>query len=155
MGWGRETRGEEGPRGTQVNTRECIVCGERAGSVAILPYRPRVAFVSVFVGPDHFLPLRSSSSPLPPLPPLCRHHATPFCFSTTECSLSRVLLSSGAQSYVKFGTARQRGVMYDLTGHASVSLFLFICESGKKLRARAFFFSTQRLTLQSDRLVNL
>lgn len=89
------------------------MCGERTGSVAILRIAPR-RFCFRFRCPRSF-----SAPALTPVrpPPLC-----PFVSSG---SLSLVLLSSGAHSYVKFGTARQRGVMYDLTGcDAFLSCFL-------------------------------
>jgi len=110
---GKVACGEKRERGTEVNTREYIVCGERTGSVAILRIAPR-RFCFRFRCPRSF-----SAPALPPVrpPPLC-----PFVSSG---SLSRILLSSGAHSYVKFGTARQRGVMYDLTGRdAFLSRFL-------------------------------
>lgn len=139
-----ETRGGEGEGGTQVNTRECIVCGERAGSVAILRIAPASLLFPFSFRPRSF----SASAPIlgPRYPP---GRATPFCFSTRGVRLfSRVLLSSGAHSYVKFGTVRQRGVMYDLTGTRfcfSRSFSLFIRNvrrvGGKKnVRACAFFF---------------
>lgn len=97
--WGR-WRAAWRERGTEVNTRECIVCGERTGSVAILRIAPR-RFCFRFRCP------RSFSAPA--LTPV---HPPPLCPFVSSGSLSLVLLSSGAHSYVKFGTARQRGVFY-------------------------------------------
>lgn len=121
-------------RGTEVNTRECIVCGERTGSVAILRIAPR-RFCFRFRCPRSF-----SAPALHPRPPA----APPLRPFVSSGSLSRVLLSSGAHSYVKFGTARQREVMYDLTGRNGIPIALSLSlhkvgESGKNrgVRARA------------------
>lgn len=122
----RQTRDEERDekqRGTEVNTRECIVCGERAGSVAILRIaRRRFCFRSRC--PRSFSALRSAPARLPVRPLL---PPTPFCLSLARLSFAS-LLSSEARSYVKFGTATKGRVMCDLTGRArtpSLSLSLF------------------------------
>lgn len=65
---GDARRGERQQRGTQVNTERSALCAVSEPEASPYCVSPRVAFVSVFVGPDHFLPLRSSSPPLRPLP---------------------------------------------------------------------------------------
>lgn len=94
---------ERPSNGAQELTRaRCIVCGERAGNVAILRIaRCRFCFRSLAT-PDRFLP-----SPAPP-PSLLFHRLV---------SLSRESSSSRQECArtLSSGTARQRGVMYDLT----------------------------------------
>lgn len=61
--------GTASTRGTEVNTGEFIVCGERAGSVAILRIAPR-RFCFRSRCPDRFLP--------PPVPPFASTYYAPF-----------------------------------------------------------------------------
>lgn len=70
---------EASTRGTEVNTGVCIVCGERAGSVAILRIAPcRFCFRSRC--PDRFLPSH--------MPPHASTHYAPFV--SPASSLSRI-----------------------------------------------------------------
>lgn len=131
----------EGPRDTQVNTRECIVCGERAGSVAILPYRPRVAFVSVFVGPDHFLPLRSSSSSLPPPVPSPRDA---LLFQVLRSALFRECSSRQERTRTLSSARRDKGELCTILRGTllslSFSLFAKSGESGQKTASSRILF---------------
>lgn len=134
----RETRRERKTeqRGTEVNTRECIVCGERAGSVAILRIVPR-CFCFRSRCPRSFSASRSTLARPPPPPP------TPFCLSPTRLSFAS-LLSSETRSYVKFGTATKGRVMYDLTGCATrPSAKPASQEKSRCASSRAFFFAAQ------------
>lgn len=74
-----EGEGQQAHGGTEVNTGACIVCGERAGSVAILRIAPR-RFCFRSRCPDRFLP----------------PHTRPFCFAAS--SLSRISLSRPRKS---------------------------------------------------------
>jgi len=136
--------------GAQKLTRESTLCAVSEPEASPYCVSPRVAFVSVFVAPDHFLPLRS--------PPSARHRyvllSRPVLFRESSSRQERTRTLS-------YGTARQRGVMYDLTGRdAFLSRFLsplhksWRVKKNRGVQTRAFFFSAQcrfeRSTSQSD-----
>ena len=109
---GKVACGEKRARAQKL-TRESALCAVSEPEASPYCVSSRVAVVSVFVIPDHFLPLRS-----PPLRP------PPLCSFVSSGSLSRVLLSSGAHSYVKFSTARRdKGELCTILRDAFLSRF--------------------------------
>lgn len=145
QGWlGKVACGEKRARAQKL-TRESALCAVSEPEASPYCVSSRVAFVSVFVTPDHFLPLRS--------PPLRPPSPCPFVSSG---SLSRVLLSSGAHSYVKFSTARRdKGelctILRDATHsyRAFLSLFTKLTESGK-IAAYEFVYSSSPHSVYSN-----
>lgn len=127
MGKGDEARrggtdGEGRGEDTQVNTRECIVCGERAGSVAILRIAPASLLFPFSLASIIFC---LCAHPRPPLPPLRRHRATPFCFSTKRVLSFRESSSRQERTRTLSSARHDKGELCTiLPGRASVSLSL-------------------------------
>lgn len=103
---------EASTRGTEVNTGACIVCGERAGSVAILRIAPcRFCFRSRC--PDRFLPSH--------MPPLASTHYAPFV--SPASSLSRISPSlqkgRGEERLVSLSLSADKGSWCALVSRAT------------------------------------
>lgn len=148
--WGRR-RAARRERATQKLTRESALCAVSEPEASPYCVSLRVAFVSVFVAPDHFLPLRS--------PPSARRRCVllfrPVLFRESSSRQERTRTLSSAR--------RDKGELCTILRdpmHSYRAFSLFLSSQSRRVRknrgvrARAFFFSAQcifeRSTLQSD-----
>lgn len=152
-GEGGMRREESGGGGhTQKLTRESALCAVSEPEASPYSVSLRVAFVSVFVAPDHFLPLRSLPSP----PPARRRYVLlfrPVLFRESSSRQERTrTLSSARHDKGELCT-----ILWDATH--SYRAFSLLSQSwrvrkNRGVRTRTFFFSAQCIfecsTLQPD-----